>query len=358
MKTKQIKNKVYTPGLSIEEIKKKYSLKTVYKLASNENPLPPPEGLLKVLNKKLKTLNRYPTYTQPAVQAVSKYFKVPRDQVVLGNGSSELIDKLMQAYSEKAILTSEHSFPLYTINAQARGLHVYKAKMEKNLKISPQNMLSILKKTKSIQLVFISNPNNPTGSYLSHTEIEKFLSAVQGQNVKVVLDEAYWGYARAKDFPNSLALLKKFPHLILLRSLSKRIGLAGLRAGVMLAHPSIIKEMKKNLSPFNVNSLALQAMVYCLSHPHFKKYLTDSQKLVWKGLDYFYLELKKLNLKFYPSQANFLLFSSKNSAVFSTLLKKGVILRPIPTLKNHLRISIGLEHENKKVIQGLRQMTL
>ncbi len=352
----------YKPGLSVEEIKKKYSLKTVYKMASNENPLPPPESLLNVLREKLKTINRYPTYLRPAVKSASQYYQVEPDYVILGNGSSELIDKLMQIYGEPdtSILISKHSFPLYALCAQTHRLRVHKAKMEKNLKVSVKNILSILQKNQDIRLIFISNPNNPTGSYITHSELETLLSETENQKVLVILDEAYLEYIRAKDFPNGVSLLHKFPHLVLLRSMSKVMGIAGLRAGVMLARPSITEIMKKVICPFNINALALQAVSYCLSHSDFKQYISDSKHLVWKGLDYFYHEFEKMGLEFYPSQANFLLFSTGLSSVFSDLLEKGLILRPIkePGLENFLRISVGLPSENEKAISFLQQIKI
>ena len=346
------KAKVYTPGLSIEEIKQKYSLKQVYKLASNENPLPPHKDLLKTLTKKLKTINRYPSYIQPVLQAASLYYNIEPSQVILGNGSSELIDKLMQAYSksDSAVLISEKSFPLYELCAQVHHLPIYKAAMSKNLKVNVDEILSILKKNKNIKLVFISNPNNPTGSYITHSEVEKLLSATK--NTLLILDEAYSEYMRATDSPDTVSLLKKYPHLIILRSMSKVMGLAGLRAGVLLSHPSTVEIIKKVLCPFNINTLALEAMKYCFSHSSFKQYLSDSKKLVWKSLDYFYTEFKKREIIFYPSQGNFLLFTLNHPEAFFTLLEKGLILRPInePGLENYLRMSIGLEEENKKAL--------
>ncbi len=354
------KAKTYTPGLSIEEIKKRYSLKQVYKLASNENPLPPHEGLLKTLTEKLKTINRYPSYIQPVIQAASQYYQVEASQVILGNGSSELIDKLMQVYSksDSAVLISEKSFPLYELCAQTHNLTLYKTTMNEDLKVNIEEMLSTIKKNNNIRLVFISNPNNPTGSYITHSEVEKLLSITQNKNILLVLDEAYLEYVRTKDFPDGVSLLKKYPHLVILRTMSKVMGLAGLRAGVLLSHPSTVETMKKALCPFNVNILALEAMRYCFSNPSFKQYLSDSKELVWKSLDYFYNEFKKLNIKFYPSQGNFLLFSINQPDTFSSLLKKGLILRPMnePGLENYLRMSIGLEEENKKALSLIQSI--
>ena len=354
------KTAVYTPGLSIKEIKKKYSLETVYKLASNENPLPPHKDLLKTLTEKLKTINRYPSYIQPVIQAVSQYYQVESSQVILGNGSSELIDKLMQAYgaSDSAVLISEKSFPLYELCSRIHNLTLYKTTMNEDLKVNVEEILSTVKKNNNIRLIFISNPNNPTGSYITHSEVEKLLSVTQNKNVLLILDEAYWEYVRAKDFPDGVSLLKKYPHLVILRTMSKVMGLAGLRAGVLLSHPSTIEVMKKVLCPFNVNILALEAMRYCFSNPFFKQHLSDSKELVWKSLDYFYSEFKKLNIKFYPSQGNFLLFSINQPDAFLSLLKKGLILRPMNErgLENYLRMSIGLEEENKKALSLIQSI--
>ena len=356
------KAKVYQAGLSAEELKEKYSLKTVLKLASNENPLPPPKGLLNALKGALPSINRYPAYREPVVDMASQYYQVDKEQVVLGNGSSELIDKLMQAYvkpGQGAILTSENTFPLYALCAKAHGLFVYKARMDKNLKVSVPQLLKKLDQHKNIRLVFISNPNNPTGSYISQKEVRFLLSATKGKNILLIMDEAYQDYARAGDFPHTLSLLDKYPHLVLLRSLSKVMGLAGLRAGVMLAQTFVTGAMKKVLCPFNVNALSLRAMEYCFSHSHFKSHLLQSKKLVWEGLDYFYKELSTAGLKFYPSQGNFLLFCPRHPRAFDSLLKKGLILRPLaePDLKAYLRMSVGLKAENQQALRLIKQIS-
>ena len=348
----------YIPGLSVEEVKNHYSLDTVFKLASNENPLPPPEDLVAILRNNLPKINRYPSYTDPVVQAASRYYQVDPSQIILGNGSSELIDKLMQAYGEPgtSILTSEKTFPLYALCGQAHRLHVHQVPMADNLKINVREMVSVLEKNDGIvRLIFISNPNNPTGSYITHAEIEELISV--NKKVLFILDEAYWGYVRAKNFPDSIALMRKHPNLIILRSMSKVMGLAGVRAGVMLAHPSVVEVMKKVICPFNVNTVALHAMLYCFTSSSFQNYLEDSKQLAWKGLDYFYEELEKLGLTFYPSQGNFLLFSTPDN-IFSSLLKKGLILRPVNEsgLENHLRMSVGLEEENKKAVELIREV--
>ncbi len=358
------KKQIYIPGLSVEEVKKKYSLDTVYKLAGNENPLPLPEELLKDLQNHLQSISGYPSYMRPVTEAVSRYYEVDRDHVLIGNGSSELIDKLTQTYGAGggAVLISEKSFPLYEFCARARGLDLYKARMDKNLKINIPEILRLLRAHKNIRLIFISNPNNPTGSYTTHQELEHLLAETKGRNLPVVLDEAYWGYARAKDFASAQALFKKYPHLILLRSLSKIMGLAGLRAGIMLAHPFVTKKVKPAIYPFNVNIMAVRAIMFCMSDkPSIKKYLSDSKKLVWSSLDYFYKELKNAGLRFYPSQGNFILFSTGKKTgqeAFSALLKRGLILRPLqdPGLENYLRMSIGLPDENKKAIELIKEV--
>jgi len=351
--------KVYTPGLSIEEIKNKYSLKTVYKLASNENPLPPPKGLLEFLKKDLSSINRYPAYLCPALKAASEYYKVDTSQLALGNGSSELIDKLIQAYGESGtgVLISKNSFPLYDLLAHTHRLPTYKVPMKAGFKVDIEAILSTFKKHKNIGLIFISNPNNPTGSYLSQGEIEHLLSSTENDKVLVVLDEAYLEYVRAEDFPNSLELLKKYQHLVVLRSMSKVMGLAGLRLGLMLAQQDIVVSVRKVLCPFNINSMAIKAMEYCFSNPEFKKYLLNSKKLVWESLDFFYRELQKIHIKFYPSQGNFLLFAMPKKA-FSFFLERGLILRSFkeePELENFLRMSVGLEKENNKAIELIKE---
>ncbi len=355
----------YTPGLAIEEVKKKYQLEKVYKLASNENPLGPSEGLLQVLRSHLTDIHRYPPPLKKTVQSVAQYYQVEPDQVALGNGSSELIDKLLQVYyrDKGVVLISKNSFPLYEICATAHRLTVWKADMEPGWKVSVSSFLSDLKKSENIRLIFISNPNNPTGSALTHQEVETLLQATRSKNIFLVLDEAYREYNRMDDFPDGRVLLNQYSHLILVRSLSKVMGLAGLRAGVLLANPSVIRNLKKALCPFNVNSLANRAIHYCCSDPSFQQHIKKSRELVWNGLDYFYKQLEQLGFVFYPSQANFVLFeaySNLSTITFEELLKRGVILRPqkSPDLVNYLRMSVGKEEENKQAITALKEVCL
>ncbi len=351
----------YQPGLSIKEIKETYQLKTVYKLASNENPLGPPKGLVEHLNKALQSIHRYPPPHNEASKAIAKYYQVPTDQVAIGNGSSELIDKIMQVYSssDHFVLMLENSFPLYPAIAKMHNKKSVFVPSPHSLQINVSDILNCLKKHQNISLIFISNPNNPIGTCLNHLEVESLLQVIKNTKTLLVLDEAYYEYHRMTNYPNTHKLLQKYPHnLIILRSLSKVMGLAGLRAGVLISHPQITMRIKQALYPFHVNALALEAIKYCSYDPAFKHYIQQSQKLVWEGLDYFYQELDKLGFSFFPSQANFVLFSPKKiitaQELFTKLLKKGIILRTQSgTLTNHLRMSVGLKEENHKTIQTI-----
>ena len=358
MKTIDLKNNLYKAGLSIEEVQTRYGLKKAYKMGSNENPLPLPEELIHFLKTKVYNIHRYPAYIRPVIKLASKYYNIDSDCLLLGNGSSELIDKLLQVYKEPegAILISENTFPLYSICATARNWGIHKSKMEKGFKVSVHKMLSILDKQPNIKIIFISNPNNPTGSYISSSELELLAEQTKNKKVLLVLDEAYWGYPRAEDFPDSLHFMSSYSHVVVLRSMSKIAGLAGLRAGVMLAHPSIVNKVKKGICPFNVNILALELMQYIFSEDSFQSYLIKSRNLVWKSLDYFYEQMELMELSYYPSQGNFIFFEPGPRA-FDYLLKKGLILRDFvePELKSYLRMSVGLEEENHLAIQWIKK---
>ena len=185
---------------------------------------------------------------------------------------------------------------------------------------------------KNIRLIFISNPNNPTGSYTTHQELEHLLAETKGRNLPVVLDEAYWGYARAKDFASAQALFKKYPHLILLRSLSKIMGLAGLRAGIMLAHPFVTKKVKPAIYPFNVNIMAVRAIMFCMSDkPSIKKIFIRLKKT---GMEQFRLLLqraKKRGFKVLPLSGEFytVFHRKKNrSGGFFRFTEKGSYFTP------------------------------
>ncbi|MCX7978195.1 MAG: aminotransferase class I/II-fold pyridoxal phosphate-dependent enzyme, partial [Bdellovibrionaceae bacterium] len=206
-----------------------------------------------------------------------------------------------------------------------------------------------------IRLIFIANPNNPTGTYLAKTEVEAFLRRFQDRDdVLIVFDEAYNEFVRAPDYASAMGRVSDEGNVVVLRTLSKAYGLAGFRVGVMLAPSAVLDIVHRVRKPFNVNGLAQVAAVAALQDMEF---IEATRQLTWKGLDYFYSKLREFNLPFVPSEGNFVLFDSLRDAalVNEALLRRGIILRPVGNygLPRHLRVSAGLEHENRAAMEAL-----
>ena len=355
----------YSPGKPISETKRELGLETVVKLASNENPLGPSPKALKAIQAALQEIHLYPDAAAYELgQAFAERYGVPRECLVFGNGSNELIDLLVRVFCEpnkEAILTSDAAFVAYPICAQAARVEVKTTPLTQDLKFDLQAMAAQLRQpelAQRVRLVFIANPNNPTGTYVNQGELEAFLAEFGNrEDLLVVLDEAYVEFVRALDYPSGLELMKQYPGLVLLRTLSKVYGLAGLRVGALVARPELADLLHRVRNPFNVNSLAQAAAAAALSD---QDYLKRVQELTWSGLDYFYKELEALGLKYWPSQGNFVLFDSlrDSSALFQSWLKRGVISRPVKNygLATHIRLSVGLREENELAMSTLAEV--
>jgi histidinol-phosphate aminotransferase len=350
----------YQPGKPISETKRELGLTTVYKLASNESPLGPSSKVLEAVTKALPELHRYPDGACFEMrQALSAYFQVPTNWLMFGNGSDELVDMLAQIYCRPgdAILTSQGAFSAYEISAKsvtARALH---APLTFDLRFDLKAMAKMLISDSRIRFVFLPNPNNPTGTYFTAQEFDEFMAVAGALDVYVVLDEAYVEFVRAKDYPVGRDYQKKYKNILLLRTLSKVFGMAGLRVGILIAPPEVGDLVNRIRKPFNINSLAQAAAVAAVQD---LTYIEKLKALTWEGLDYFYSELRAMGLDFCPSQGNFVLFDTgrEAQAVFDGLLREGVILRPVKGygFPRHLRMSVGLLEENRAAIQALRKV--
>jgi histidinol-phosphate aminotransferase len=351
----------YTPGKPISEVQREFGLTKVVKLASNENPLGPSPKALQAIQARLSDLHRYPDPTcHDLIELLSKKWKVPVGTLGVGNGSNELIDLLIRILCQSGdkILLPQYSFIAYQICAQAARLGVEFTPVDREFKVDLVKMADQVLKDSTIRLVFLPNPNNPTGRHLNALAVRDFLEKVRPRkNLVIVFDEAYTEFVRASDYESAIDYLSHNPQVVCVRTLSKVYGLAGLRVGVMVAHPQIIDWFHRVRNPFNVNDLAQAAACAALLDQDFIK---KSQQLVWSGLEYFYRELKGMQIPYVESQANFLMFDSKRDAakVNEELLKKGIILRPVLNygLGTHLRISVGLPEENELAISALKQV--
>ncbi len=350
----------YLPGKPISETRRELGLTRVYKLASNESPLGPPQKAIEAMHLAIADLHRYPDGACFEMRhALAKYFDVPADWLIFGNGSDELVDMLVQIYCRvgESVLTSQAAFSAYEISAKSVLAKPIHAPLGPDYRFDLRAMGEILRQDDSIRLVFLPNPNNPTGTYFTATEFDAFMAIASTRDVFVVLDEAYAEFVRAKDYPLGRDYQKKFPNVLLLRTMSKVFGLAGVRTGILIAPPMVIDTVNRIRKPFNINSIAQAA---CTAAVEDVDYLHRLQKVTWDGLDYYYSELTKMGLPFCPSQANFVFFDTLTDAgqVYADLLKEGVILRPVKGygFPQHLRMSVGLPEENQAAIRALRKV--
>jgi len=343
----------YQPGKPIEEVKREMGLKEVIKLASNENPLGPSPKAVSAIRKALSKINRYPEgscfYLR---QALSKKLKVKPANLIFGNGSDEIIDIIIKTFSSPGdqILTSEATFLEYKIIARQNGRGVRTVPLR-----DFRYDLAALKAgvTPKTRIIFIANPNNPTGTYVNTQEVAGLLSGLP-ENIVVVFDEAYLEFVEKKDFPRSLDYVKSGKNVVILRTFSKIYGLAGLRIGYAIANEECISYLECSRQPFNVNMLAQEAAIAALGDMGF---VDKTKKLVSQGKRYLEKELKRLGLEFVPSAANFILIDLKEDGfkVSRDFLKKGVIVRDMRQygLDNFIRVTVGLRKENERFVKTL-----
>jgi len=343
----------YKPGKPIEEVKRSLGISKVYKLASNEVPFSP-DYVYESILKELKNINRYPLgdcfYLQ---KALAKKLKVEKDQLVFGNGSDELIVLSLRALVNKneEVIVSYPTFLIYEIQAKAQGAKIIKVPA-RNLRYSLSDMAK--KITKKTKIIFIANPDNPTGTYLTKKEIKDFIKSIP-KNILVFFDEAYFEFA-PEDFPKTLELLKNRGNIIITRTFSKAYGLAGLRVGYGITTKEIAAALNKVREPFNVNRLAQVSAIAALKNKSFVKRVVNH---INKEKRYFYQEFDKSNLSYTASATNFILvnFKKNTEELCSFLLKKGVIVRDMKGwgLPNFFRVSVGKRDENRYFIKCLRQ---
>ena len=338
--------KPYIPGKPIEELERELGIQNASKIASNENPLGPSPKVFKALEKAIPKISRYPDGgAHNLSQALSHYLGVKPGQILLGNGSNELLVLLGQMVLNPGdeVLFAEPSFIIYPLVAQLFEA-IPRAIPLKDFAHDLQAFSKALSpKTK---LVYICNPNNPTGAMISLLAVEAFLKVCPA-NVLVVLDEAYYEYVEEKTYFESLRLLDAYPNLVVLRTFSKAFGLAGLRIGYGIAHPDFAEIYQKTRQPFNVNSLAMTAAEAALTDiPHMKKAValnSSMRKVLREGL-------QQLGLHPAPTQANFVYFNVPGALeLYQAFLQKGVIIRPMGP--NALRVTTGTEEETRNFLK-------
>ncbi|HJZ88170.1 MAG TPA: histidinol-phosphate transaminase [Polyangia bacterium] len=346
----------YIPGKPIEEVERELGIAGAYKLASNENPVGPSPRALEAVRRALSELHRYPDGSASALRsALATRHGVTVDEIVVGNGSAELIELLVRTFcapgSEDEVLTGRPSFAIYELEAQAHGVRHVGVPLDAELRYDVSGLLAAA--SARTKICFIANPNNPTGTYMPAPDLSR-LARELPEHVILAVDEAYFEYATAPDYPDSLALRGLRERLLGLRTFSKAYGLAGLRVGYMVGPPKLAQYVQRVRPAFNVNSLA---QVAALAAMRDDDQVARSRGVTSEGLAFLKRELGQLGIKVWPTQANFVFVDVGRDAraVYQALLQRGVIVRPIGGPHN-LRITAGLPAENERLLRALKEV--
>jgi histidinol-phosphate aminotransferase len=343
----------YVPGKPIEELERELGLTRIIKLASNENPLGPGKKALAAIQATLPQLALYPDGNGFNLkQALARKYGLDIGQITLGNGSNEILELVARAFltTEHDVVFSQHAFAVYPIVTQAVGA---KAVVVPAVNYGHDLSAMLQAVTEKTRLVFVANPNNPTGTWIDQSSLERFIKALP-ETCLCVLDEAYYEFVNSTDPADSIGWLKKYPNLLITRTFSKAYGLAGLRVGYGLSSPELADILNRVRQPFNNNMLALAAAEAALSDAeHLERTITVNARGMQQLTDGF----RKLGLEWIPSHGNFVSVDLKQPGlpVYEALLRKGVIVRPVANyeMPNHLRVSIGTEEENRIFLNAL-----
>ncbi len=343
----------YQAGKPLEELARELGLTDAIKLASNENPLGPSPLALAAIQENLHTLHRYPdSHAFYLKEDLSRHLGVAPGQLILGNGSDEVLDLLVRALVPPGgeVLSTDHTFLMYGLLTQAVG-GVFRIVPLKEMRVDLPGLARAV--TDQTRLILINNPNNPTGTVFLRQEWEDFLSSVP-PHVTVVLDEAYIDFADDPLVPQSLAYLAEDRLLVGLRTFSKAYGLAGLRIGYGFGPSGLMDYLNRLRLPFNVNRLAQVAARAALTDQLF---LERTLKVVLTGRAWICRELERLGLSYLPSQANFILIRVDRPAreVYEAMLREGVIIRAMEEygFPRHIRVNVGLPEENQRFLRAL-----
>ncbi len=352
----------YVGGKPISEVAREFGLdeSKIVKLASNENPLGMPESAKKAMAKAAEDLGRYPDSNGFDLKnALAKKLNVPFEWITLGNGSNDILELTARAVAQEGdeVVFSKHAFAVYPLATQAVGGKAVEVPATKDYGHDLPAMLKAI--TPKTRLVFVANPNNPTGTFLPAKEIETFLEQVPS-NVVVVIDEAYNEFLTPEQQYDAIAWVRKYPNVIVSRSFSKAYGLAGLRIGYGVAQNNITDLLNRIRQPFNVNSLAQAAAIAALADVEFLKKCYELNRAGYAQLT---AAFEQMGLRYIPSSGNFVLVKvgddvNAGAKVNFELLKAGVIVRPVGNygLPEWLRISIGLPEENQAFIEALKKI--
>lgn len=347
---------IYQPGKPIEEVKKEYNLTDVIKLASNENPFGSSKAVREAILEECSNLAIYPDGGAISIrQALAEHYGLSMEQIIMGNGSDEIVQQITRTYLEPGTnsVMASPTFSMYKINVVIEGAEAREVPLIDGVHDLEAMLAQIDEQTR---VVWICNPNNPSGTYVNQKELERFLERVP-KDVLVVLDEAYYEYVEAADYPESIPLLAKYPNLIILRTFSKIYGLAALRIGYGLASKAIVNQLNHVREPFNTSRVAQAAAIAALKDQAF---VEECKRKNREGLKQYYAAFERLGLFYYPSQTNFVLVDLKmpGNEAFEQLLRQGIIVRSGEALgfPTCIRITVGTAEQNEKVIQALTKL--
>lgn len=351
----------YVPGKPIEELEREYGIRDSLKLASNENPFGPGPRARAAIAAAADQVGLYPDGNGFALkQALAAKHRCAVDCITLGNGSNDVLAMLAEAFltPQDEAVYSQYAFAVYSIVVQATGAtaRIAPANPETDAMPLGHDLAAMAKLVNErTRLVFIANPNNPTGTFLTRRALHDFIAA-QPSSTLVVVDEAYIEYADHGDFPDASEWLAEFPTLVVTRTFSKAYGLAGVRVGYGLSHPGVADALNRVRQPFNVNSLALAAATAALQD---EEHVARTVAVNREGLVQIRASMEALGLRCYPSQGNFVLVDCARPAlpIYEAMLRAGVIARPVGAygLPNHLRITSGTPVQNQRMLAALAQ---
>ena len=359
--------KPYIPGKPIEELERELGIKDSIKLSSNENPLGPPATAIKAVLEMLKSpnpslsINRYPDGSGYYLKkALSEKLSVRENEIILGNGSNELIDIAVRTFlqaGDEAVMANP-SFVVYPMSVQAVGGRPVQIPLKKYIHDLKAMADAITSKTR---ILFIANPNNPTGTINKQDEFDRLIKRLP-EGILVVVDEAYCEYVADTEYADSMKHFRDGKDMLILRTFSKIYGLAGLRIGYGIARKDIISEMNKLRPPFNTNSIAQYAALGVI---HDEAHIKTTKEINEHGKKFLYRELDSLGMKYVPTEANFIyiLLGQENppsfplvkggaEGLYNDLLKQGVIVRPVGP--EEIRVTIGLPKENERFIEAIK----
>jgi histidinol-phosphate aminotransferase len=351
----------YIPGKPLEELEREYGIRDSIKLASNENPLGPGAKALAAIAEASRQVGLYPDGSGFKLkQALARKHGCGTDCITLGNGSNDVLVLIAEAFlsPQSEAVYSQYTFAVYPIAVQATGATARVAAANPDAHAMPLGhdlaaMAQLV--NERTRIVFVANPNNPTGTWVSAAALRQFIAALPEQTL-VVVDEAYIEYVSEANFPDASRWLGEFPNLLVTRTFSKAYGLAGLRVGYALSHPAVADMINRVRQPFNVNTIALAAALAALDD---SEHLSRSVETNRAGMAQLRTGFDALGVRHLPSAGNFVMIDCGRpaAAVYEAMLRQGVIVRPVGNyrLPNHLRVTVGTREQNERMLSALKQ---